>query len=1009
MVKIVAIILLANFALVNLAFAQVPNVPVTPGPGPTLPGTPVPAPTPPAAPAPTNTNPNDEVVVTPAQFQQAQTSISACYEFAYNQRNGLSKTTGGNFKALWRTKQKTSVTFLPVGPGGVSLPVPTRVVGEPVLLTDPGPKCLIVPGSATAYKDSAGPQGREILGDFFSEPQPQGSKQLQTMLRDGKGITQRDITNNYIQDQIDKQKAGPVSSVIGWVLNAIFSVINIVIAHLTALAGAIFNQAVKWVLNQTIPDVVTVGWGIVRDFANMFFILILIVIALAAILRIESYDYRHLLGELVIMAVLVNFSKVIAVTLIHFVDLISIMFAPHGWGEIYGFIWNYTFKDLQSLPNGWMAGLAQGITKLMLSLVALVTFLALALLLVIRLVGLYVLIIFSPMAYVLDILPATKHYAHEWWEYFAKYLIWVPISFFMLRLTILLAKSPALESSDSAFSYVILMAFMWGSVIVAEHAGMVGGKAVVNVVEKGLHHGAEFVGRAYTKRINQSAQKATASGKTKTAAFYKAAAFLNPVVAKKAWEQRSHHLEEEIYGPAVGYAHDTLNRVMPTEWHAGEHGLGLGRKTNFGDMEYNRMLNKKVKEINEAPLTEKQRVEGYLGATHLDDKIAWSRALTLNNHQDGLMGYLGKAYDPVEYRKMLMNDLMHAGASLEQIGIEANYISELSEANKKLRDMGAGLEEDLDGKARATVDLTALTNLASNKGKTEKEAKEDFAKLQNYLREKNVINQNNEFIDKFGNSAGTVTTAEEFTKLLKTQTTAEDKLKGRNFEYEIMSARAAKEGLRRANRMDAEDLAKAIEPAGVAVQDGGKWEVLHGQGRRFLEGLNPSVGMAVPGMRRTQPRSQALVGAILNEDGTIDYRNLLREDETGKKRMDILVEMAHESPELAAGFLTKGRLEADVAKQIMDKVNKRLTADYNVNSSKRATKFLELGEEREGGIQFKITGQPGTGAGKGKGGKESDKGGGSTPASTARGGAVSNPNSGARSFEVGPDGTLRQP
>ncbi len=944
-VKTLAIVLLANLALVNLVFAQTPS-------------------------APPPQDPNNQVLITKADLLEAQGNIQACYAFAYGNTNALTKITGGNFKALWRTKQKTVITTLPIGPGGIPIPVPQKVIGDPLDSSDPGDKCLIVPGSATAYKDS---RGQQILGDFYQEPQPDGSKQLQTSLKEGKGISQRDFTTAYIKDQQAISNAGPVSSAIGWVLNGIFSVVNIVIAHLTALAGAVFNQAVKWVLNQTIPDVVTVGWGIVRDFANMFFILILIIIALAAILRIESYDYRHLLGELVMMAVLVNFSKVIAVTLIHFVDLISIMFAPHGWGEIYAFIWNYTFKDLQSLPNGWMAGLAQGITKLMLSIIGLVTFLALAGLLVVRLVGLYVLIIFSPMAYVLDILPATKHYAHEWWEYFAKYLIWVPISFFMLRLTILLAQSNALESSDSAFSYIILMAFMWGSVIVAEHAGMVGGQAVVNGVEKGLHHGAEFVGRAYTKKITQKARQATLAGNTRAAGIYKGLGFLNPVVAKKAWEQRSHHLEEEVYEPAVGYAHDTLNRVMPTEWH--EHGgkLGLGRKTNFGDIEYNRVINKKTKEFNEAPLTEEQRVQLYQGATHLDDKIAILRSLVANRHEDGLAAAWGVPYNSTDFKQRIYDDLKHSGATSEQIGVEFNHISELAEEGRKIRGMGMGVV-DADGVARASVDLSWIDKLAEREDKD--------TEIVKTLRSLNVINSQNQFIDRKGEVKATITDYDSF-KQAMASTQGGNINNGEVLEREIKAARAAKETIKRLKRTDNEDVVKAMEPAAFAQQElDGSYVHLHSEGARILDMMNPSVGLSASGMRRVQARFQALVGGSQKEDGTIDYTAVLQD----RSKQDILLELAHESPEVAAGFLSKGKIEKSVAESIVQVINNRLEHEYV--GDKKATKFLKVDSKGEFTVEHHTAAAA------------------TPPPTPPPPPSGRNPESGTRTLEVGPDGNF---
>jgi hypothetical protein len=44
------------------------------------------------------------------------------------------------------------------------------------------------------------------------------------------------------------------------------------------------------------------GWGILRDLGNILFVIVLIVIAFATILKIENYRYNRLLGRLIIMA-----------------------------------------------------------------------------------------------------------------------------------------------------------------------------------------------------------------------------------------------------------------------------------------------------------------------------------------------------------------------------------------------------------------------------------------------------------------------------------------------------------------------------------------------------------------------------------------------------------------------------------------------------------------------------------------------------------------------------------
>lgn len=60
-------------------------------------------------------------------------------------------------------------------------------------------------------------------------------------------------------------------------------------------------------------QMVVQGWTVVRDVCNLFFLLLLLFIAMCTILQIEKYHAKKTLLMLIIMALLINFSKPIAV------------------------------------------------------------------------------------------------------------------------------------------------------------------------------------------------------------------------------------------------------------------------------------------------------------------------------------------------------------------------------------------------------------------------------------------------------------------------------------------------------------------------------------------------------------------------------------------------------------------------------------------------------------------------------------------------------------------------
>jgi len=78
------------------------------------------------------------------------------------------------------------------------------------------------------------------------------------------------------------------------------------------------------------------GWAIVRDLCNMFFIVILLVIAFATILRVEGYDIKKMVPKLIIMAILINFSKTICGLIIDAADLIMNAFVSAFTGSMSG-------------------------------------------------------------------------------------------------------------------------------------------------------------------------------------------------------------------------------------------------------------------------------------------------------------------------------------------------------------------------------------------------------------------------------------------------------------------------------------------------------------------------------------------------------------------------------------------------------------------------------------------------------------------------------------------------
>ncbi len=226
----------------------------------------------------------------------------------------------------------------------------------------------------------------------------------------------------------------------------IFLAFAFIIGHIATTFIGILVQIVQYNDFITAPAVVK-GWVVVRDVANMFFIVILLVIAFGSVFRLEEYQYKNHLSKLLIMAVLINFSRSIAGFMIDFAQVIMLTFV-NGFKDaaagnfITGFHLDQMFHLAENASTGQVG--ASGLDFLAASVLALVT-ITIATVVVgvyivvftLRIVMLWLLIIISPLAYLLAGFPGeAKKYSSQWWDYFGKYVSSGPILAFFLWLSL---------------------------------------------------------------------------------------------------------------------------------------------------------------------------------------------------------------------------------------------------------------------------------------------------------------------------------------------------------------------------------------------------------------------------------------------------------------------------------------------------------------------------------------------------------------------------------------------
>ncbi len=173
------------------------------------------------------------------------------------------------------------------------------------------------------------------------------------------------------------------------------------------------------------------GWTIVRDFVNMFFIIILIIIGLSTSLQIETYKWQKTLPRLVMVALLINFTPIILGVFIDGSNFMMNFFvgSENSIARESAFVVKTRplYDTLASNLSGvsWARFTSEAIdpiaTMLMFTFfntIVGITYLFYGAIFALRYVALWLLIIISPFGLFCYILPATQDFFRTWFRWF---------------------------------------------------------------------------------------------------------------------------------------------------------------------------------------------------------------------------------------------------------------------------------------------------------------------------------------------------------------------------------------------------------------------------------------------------------------------------------------------------------------------------------------------------------------------------------------------------------------
>jgi len=317
-------------------------------------------------------------------------------------------------------------------------------------------------------------------------------------------------------------------SLISLLFNGIGSVLQYTIGNLFILAGqltnVVFNLNIHILESSGNFSIINAGWTITRDIANLGFVLLVIIMALATVVRYEEYGVRKLLPKLIAMAIIVNFSLAGAGLLVQFSNTITSFFldkAATGQNlstAVAGVLKPQQFilgesdplppdpadqgGALSSLGTAFLTSMSKLIFGIAFTLVATIIMLMLAFMFFLRYLALIFLFILVPIVCLFYVFPGLKKYWDMWWDSFNKWVFFAPAVSFFIYLSLAAAKELSSQKIDLNGSFslgkilqdginlVVIGGLLLGSIIAAQKLGIAGSGAALGAV-KGLGNGAK--------------------------------------------------------------------------------------------------------------------------------------------------------------------------------------------------------------------------------------------------------------------------------------------------------------------------------------------------------------------------------------------------------------------------------------------------------------------------------------------------------------------------------------
>ena len=324
-----------------------------------------------------------------------------------------------------------------------------------------------------------------------------------------------------------------------------------IISYLLTLAQLMFQFALMYNLRfGNKMEIVKIGWNISRDIANIFLIVILLVISIATILRISGYAAKQLLTKLIFMAILINFSLTIGLVVVDFSNTLGVQFynalTDNNTRSVSSLIMIGTglqhvfdFRDptagtMEAFSRGTLQVGAETLTSyaasprlmdaikkgqsedftafaitawgnaIFMSVLVFVFFVGTILLLV-RVAVIATLLILAPIAFLFYILPDTQKYFNQWWSTLTQHCFFLPTFLFLLYFAVVFIIKVGIVTSAGVtgnfidnpqliFAYILAIILLIQAIIIGRSMSIIGAGTAIGWAKDGRKMLTGFVG-----------------------------------------------------------------------------------------------------------------------------------------------------------------------------------------------------------------------------------------------------------------------------------------------------------------------------------------------------------------------------------------------------------------------------------------------------------------------------------------------------------------------------------